>query len=178
MLSILNACTGAWNDYPQRSDSQAPPASILNVGDILTVNVYGEDNLSSDYSVETDGTITMPLAGSVLVRGLKTDEAAQVIRLALIKGGYLIDPQVIASTNRTQIFYVMGEVLNTGEFKHIDGLTLLEAVAKAGGFSYRANQSQFDIVRRDQEDGDVVIKADIATLILPGDIIRVRERLF
>lgn len=178
-LLSLNACTNAWDQYPTNPEelSITKPSTIA-IGDVISITVTGENDLSNEYTVTDDGTITMPLAGSIKIQGLNAVQARQSIRSALMNGGYLVNPEVIVTTHTTQSFYIMGEILNAGEFKHTPGMTLLEAVAKAGGFSYRANQTTFDIVRHDETQGNRVIRGNIASNIRPGDIIRVRERLF
>ena len=176
---FIAACSGEWKTYPQKAEGYEPvTASVLRAGDVIEVNVYGEDELLGDYTVSPVGTIIMPLAGAIDVQGLTPVQVGQNIRNALIDGGYLVDPQVIVSTDKTLNYYIMGEVLKSGEYDYRDGLTLLEAVAKAGGFTYRANQTKFDIVRQNMDGGETVLYGTIATTVMPGDLIRVRERLF
>lgn len=176
---FIAACSGEWKTYPKTPEGYEPvTVSVLRAGDVIEVNVYGEDELSGDYTVSPVGTIIMPLVGAIDVEGLTPVQVGQNVRNALIDGGYLVDPQVIVSADKTLNYYIMGEVLKSGEYDYKSGLTLLEAVAKAGGFTYRANQTKFDIVRQNMDGGETIAQGTIATAVMPGDVIRVRERLF
>ena len=73
-------------------------------------------------------------------------------------------------------FYILGEVKTPGSYPYVNGMTVLNAVALAGGFSYRAKQSDFLLQRGGSNSGGAEVGGDVA--LLPGDIITVQERFF
>lgn len=178
-LLLLSACGGEWQSYPQNDPLiMATSQSNIPVVDQLDIQVFGEADLSGHYDVDTNGAISMPLIGSIAVNGLKDDEIATVIAQRLVEGGFMVAPEVIVKSSTARHFYVMGEVMSSGEYPLKDGMTVLDAIAKAGGFTYRAEQSHFDIVRKQTGGSEAQIEANIATKLYPQDIVRVRERFF
>lgn len=174
----LTACTGAWDHYPENTQSShVMPQTIAN-DDSLMITVYGEESLSGEFPVTPTGSITMPLIGDIAVSGLTPQTAAEHIQNAY-KQGYLVNPDVTVTVVKTQSFSILGEVLQAGEYPYKNDMTVLQAVAKAEGFSYRANQGQFDIIRK-LPDGSEIRMDDalLSTRLHPGDTIRVRERFF
>jgi polysaccharide export outer membrane protein len=179
-IIFLSACSGNWQTYPDSAitDSVVDKETIIETDDILTVTIFEEPNISGDYTVSPDGSIQIPLAGKISVGGISLDDASNIIAADLSKDGYLVSPRVTVSISQeSKTVRVMGEVLNNGEFTYKDGMTVLAAIANAGGFSYRARQDDFDIIRK-VESGETLIKGNISTPLRPGDIIRVRERFF
>ena len=74
-------------------------------------------------------------------------------------------------------FYILGEVNKPGSYPYVSGMTVLNAVAIAGGFSYRARSARIIIIRAsDPERSDRLAKEN--TIVLPGDVIKVPERFF
>lgn len=178
MILLLGACTGAWQTYPAQTDGAVAANSSLGVGDVVTVHVLDEDSLSADYTISHIGEITMPLIGAVNVQGLSPKDTGELIEKSLIKGGFLINPEVIVSMTKNRMFAIMGEVMHAGEYEYKADMSILDAVAKAGGFSYRALQTKFDIVRKLPDGSETVMVGGLSTRIAPNDIIRVRERFF
>lgn len=176
---LMSACTGAWQDYPVGNQGGKPALnSVVKVGDNLAITVIGEDDLTGDYIVSNAGTIVMPMVGDVMVQGLDADTAATTIKTAFVSGGYFVAPEVGVSMTENRTFAIMGEVLHAGEYPYKDGMSVLDAVAKSGGFSYRANQVDFDIVRKLPDGSENVMQALLSTRIAPNDILRVQERFF
>ena len=85
------------------------------------------------------GTIACPLIGDIKAAGLQTDELSKAIETKLA-GGYLLDPKVSIQVASFRPVYVLGEVNKPGEYPYTQGLTIRGAVAKADGFTYRANE--------------------------------------
>lgn len=148
----------------------------LGTGDKLRVTVYGEDDLSGEFLVDGAGQIQLPLVGQVKAAGLTIHEFVDEVTTAL-KNGYLRNPRVSVEVLNYRPFYIMGEVNKPGEYPYENGLSALGAVALAGGYTYRANDSYIYVRRSDSKD-EVRMPADAATRIYPGDIIRVPERIF
>jgi protein involved in polysaccharide export with SLBB domain len=144
----------------------------LGAGDKVKVNVFGDESLSGEHQVDGNGTFTFPLVGNVKAAGLTSAELEQSLRSHLNE--YLRDPRVSVEVEGYRPFYIVGEVKNPGSYPYVDGMTVINAVAIAGGFTYRAKDSEFDIQRKDNQ----ALDARQATKVLPGDVIVVRERFF
>ncbi|MFH1806722.1 MAG: polysaccharide biosynthesis/export family protein [Pseudomonadota bacterium] len=149
---------------------------VLGPQDRLRIVVFGEPDLSGEFSLDDIGQISMPLIGLVALGGLARQDA-EVLIASRFSQGYLQNPSVSIDIIAYRPFYILGEVNNPGAYEFATGLSVLKAVAIAGGFTYRANESRFDLVR---EQGDTVteLTASPITLIQPGDILRIRERYF
>lgn len=160
--------------------AQTAPAATgdyrLGSGDRLRIIVFGEENLTGEFAVGGSGELAFPLIGSVPAAGRTVAELESAIR-AKLSDGYLRDPRVSAEVLTYRPFFILGEVNKPGEYQYRAGLTLLNAVATAGGFTYRANQRKV-LVRRAGADKEQEVTVDAATPVSPGDTIRVRERFF
>ncbi len=147
----------------------------LGIGDKLKITVFGEESLSGAAEVNGAGLVALPLAGEVPAQGKTLTQFRETVvnRLA---DGYLKNPKVTIEITNYRPFYIHGEVKNGGEFAYKTGLKLRDAVAMAGGYTYRANQT-YAIVTRDGL-GEARIPADGTATILPGDNVRIPERFF
>ncbi|MEZ5923335.1 MAG: polysaccharide biosynthesis/export family protein [Hyphomicrobiaceae bacterium] len=148
----------------------------LIVGDKLKLVVYGEDQLSGDIEVGGNGHVALPLVGEVEARGLTIAELTVRIRDRLSQG-YLKNPKVTLQAAKLRPIYVHGEVRNPGEFTFRNGMTFPDAVAMAGGYSYRAVTDTV-YLRRDGDAVEREVPVAAAGLVLPGDNIRIPERIF
>jgi protein involved in polysaccharide export with SLBB domain len=148
----------------------------LGTGDKLRINVYGEADLSGEFVVDSSGQVQLPLVGQVKATGLTLHEFIVEVTTAL-KDGYLKDPKVSVEVLNYRPFYIMGEVNKPGEYPYENGLTVLGAVALAGGFTYRADDSEV-YVRHVGSTKERSMPADATSKVSPGDIIRVSERFF
>ena len=152
-------------------------ASRLQPGDQLKIIVYGEEGLSGLYDISPAGSISMPLVGSVPSAGRTKTELEHALVHAYTKGNFLQEPKITVSVVTYRPFFVIGEVTSPGQFPYKTGLEVLDAVATAGGFTYRASKKSVLI----RHAGDAVwqeysLAAPVP--IEPGDIIRVPERYF
>lgn len=148
----------------------------LGGGDQLRVTVFGEPELSGQYLLDGTGTISLPLIGQISALGLTISEFQDAVE-ARYADGYLRAPRVNAEVMNYRPFYILGEVRSPGEYPYADGLTVLNAIATAGGFTYRANENVILIKAADEEQ-EYRVRLDPSTQILPGDTIRVVERFF
>ena len=148
----------------------------LGPGDKLRVTTFGEDSLTGRFDVSAAGAVSMPLIGEVRAQGLTTTELQQRIEAAL-RDGYLKAPNVSVEVLSYRPFYILGEVQKPGEYPYTSGLTVMNAVATANGFTYRANTRRVRI-RRAGEAGEREYPLTTTTPVAPGDTIRIRERLF
>lgn len=178
-LIFISGCSGEWSQYPiQHDTSTHEKQTMIGISDIIDVSVFNEPTLSGEYTVLQDGSIQVPLIGGVHINDMELTAAADLIASNLKGKGYLINPKVTLSIAQSQTVKIMGEIQQSGEYVYIDNMTILGLVAKAGGFSYRAQQDYFDIIRRNGDEMEQVLKGQISTRLEPGDIIRVGERYF
>ncbi len=148
----------------------------LGSGDEIRVIVYGEEDLSGEFVLDGTGIVAMPLIGPVILGGKDLSHAERLITKKLAEG-YLVNPRVSIEVLNYRPFYILGEVKKPGSYPYVSGMTVLNAVALASGFTYRANEKKIEATRRDA-DGEVKVRVDITSPVLPGDIIRVPERFF
>lgn len=166
----------------QTPPSPAPVAStaaagyILGPRDKLRIIVYGETALSGEFFVSSNGKLSLPLIGEVQAAGLTVSRLQATIENSL-KEGYLKDPRVSAEVLTFRPFYILGEVSKPGEYPYNDGLTVLAAVATAGGFTYRANTKRV-FIKGANDTSEKSVKLNSSTMVTPGDTIRVPERFF
>jgi protein involved in polysaccharide export with SLBB domain len=163
--SVINAEDGNLdNDYR------------LSAGDEVRITVYGHEDLSGAFEVDGNGQLSLPLIQDVDASGKTLNELEAHIT-DIFSPDYLKNPRVSVEILNHPPFYIVGEVNEPGGYPYVDGNTVLNAVAMAGGFTYRARKSKILITRsQGQEKED--INATVDTLILPGDVIEVGERFF
>ena len=171
--------------------SSAPVDYQLRPLDLLDIRVFQEDDLTMTNKVSQAGTLTFPLIGSVKVSGLKVHEA-EILVTDKLKDGYIKNPQVtiLVKEYAARRVSVLGEVKKPGtvEIPPEEALTLLQAVAYAGGFQNVAKTDEV-IVRRmingketkTKVNATKLMRADAAECdypLEPGDIVYVPTRFF
>lgn len=174
MIGLTLALIAGASMSPHASAQGEAPVYRLGSGDRLRVTVFGEAELSGEFQVDGAGTFAMPLIGEVRARGLTVRELEKAITGALLDG-YLRRPQVSVEVLNYRPFYILGEVQRPGSYPYVDGMTVLNAVVLAGGYTYRARTNRLMIRRanetEEREAGDDAV-------VLPGDVIRILERFF
>lgn len=179
---LLSACGGnppPAPPSPLTTAAGAPSSSYtLASGDRVRITVYGEDRLSGEFAITTTGQISFPLIGNINVAG-RTLADVQALIHDRLADGYLKDPRVTAEFTTYRPYYVLGEVSRPGQFPYVDGLTLRQAIAAAGGFTYRAKRTLvFIMAPGSTEEYTVDLEHDPNRLVKPGEIVRVGERFF
>ena len=125
-----------------RSASPSPEESyILGPNDRIRLKVYGEPDITGEYEISNSGQVSIPLAGHIRASGATTRQLEKSIASALAKG-IVRDPRVNVEIAQYRPYYILGEVKKSGEYPYRNGLTVLDAVASAGGFTYRANENK------------------------------------
>jgi polysaccharide export outer membrane protein len=161
----------------QQPTSASPSGTyVLGPTDRVRLKVYGEPDITGEYEVDSNGYVSVPLAGHVRAAGLTTRQLEKAIVSALSKG-IVRDPRVNVEIALYRPYYILGEVKKSGEFPYRLGLTVLDAVASAGGFTYRANENKV-YLRRSGSTTEEIYPLDAPILIFPGDNIRIPERYF
>jgi protein involved in polysaccharide export with SLBB domain len=173
--ALLAGCGGSSGTLPMAGGTLPETQYTLASGDRVNVTVFGQEDLSGEFSLDGRGNFAMPLVGTVEAYGVTTGELEDRIEERLAEG-YLVDPKVTVQVLNYRPFYILGEVNRQGQFEYVNGMTVLNAVALAGGFTYRAKEDGVELQRGGSNAAPVVVTGD--TPILPGDIIRVPERFF
>jgi polysaccharide export outer membrane protein len=148
----------------------------LGSGDLIKMRVFGEEALSGDFEVDGNGRVALPLIGSVQALDLTTSELEKRIAEAYSEG-YLRNPRINIEVLNYRPFYIIGEVNKPGSYAFVSGMNVINAVAMAGGFTYRAQERAVELTRIVKGE-KVTSRIPPNTLLMPGDIIRVEERFF
>lgn len=161
----------------QEQPAQTDRATVLHAGDKLRLYVYGDKDISGEYTIDTRGVLTLPLIGELKADGLSKAQLEAKIVDALVDGGYYTDPNVTLDVSMMQPFYILGEVKNPGSYEYSADLDVFKAIATAGGYTPRADKNDIVVIRK--IDGQKVrLKATEDTELLPGDSIKIEQRFF
>ncbi|NKB21190.1 MAG: polysaccharide export protein [Alphaproteobacteria bacterium] len=152
------------------------PAYKLGSGDQVKVVVFGQKDLSGEFTVDGSGNISMPLIGNVRVGSASLRQAETAI-IGKLKPDYLKKPRVSVEVLNYRPFYIIGEVKKPGSYPFVNGMTVINAVALGGGYTYRARENNI-FITRGNDPGRQKQKANHETVVLPGDVIEVPERFF
>ena len=164
-------CRPLWAAPPELSSYK------LGAGDVISIRVLGEDDLKRERVKLSDaGTLSFPVLGEVQVKGLTVGGLEDYITKGL-KGRYLLNPQVTVSIDEYRNFYVNGMVEKPGGYPYSPGLTVRKAITIAGGFKERAARDKLNVIH-DDDPKQMPHKVDLATVLLPGDILTVEESFF
>jgi polysaccharide export outer membrane protein len=163
------------------------PEERLGIDDVFEVRVLGEPDLSGPYRISADGTIDYPFVGRLSAAGMRSGEVQELIATKL-GDGYLKKPQVsvmVKEWNSRKVS-VIGQVQKPGSVAYFTNMTIVDAIAAAGGFTGIASKNA--VTLRREAKGSVQSKnypvADISegrapnVVLQPGDILVVEERLF
>jgi polysaccharide export outer membrane protein len=149
---------------------------LLGPGDTLQVTVFGEPDLSGTLRVTDSGTVVMPLIGTVPAAGLSVQDLQKKLT-TLLDAKAVKSPNVTVQINEYRPFFILGEVKNPGSYAYVPDMTVLTAVAIAGGYTFRAAQDSVSVTRR--VDGNSrESQAARDSRVLPGDVVYVYERHF
>lgn len=138
---------------------------VIGAGDVLDIVIQGEPELSRSYLVRPDGKIAMPMLGEVEAAGLTSKALAD--RLAAQLKPFVRDPQVtvaIRQAARRKFVYLLGQVVRPGAYEFLEGWTIAELLASAGGTTEKASLRRAVIMRRNQ-----AISVDLEQLIVKGN---------
>lgn len=179
ILAMLSACvSGAMPDAtPAELSSSHMQQYKLGPGDKLRVITFGHEDLTAEFLVSDSGEIAFPLVGQVKAAGSTLDQFADTLGTALKNGGFVINPNVSVEVIQYRPFYILGEVQKPGSYPYSSGLTAMSAIATAGGLTYRANQRKI-YIRRADSTREMEVTVTAATPIMPGDTVRIGERIF
>lgn len=164
---------------PRAQTYSRPPASFeytLGPGDKLKLTVFGENDLSGDFTVDGAGFIRLPLVGEVRAAGYTAQQLEGAIANTL-SPAYLKTPRVAVDVASYRPFYIIGAVARPGQYPYVDHMNALNAVALAGGFLPSAVESVV-FIRREGSNEEIEVPADRTTAIRPGDVVKVHTTFF
>lgn len=171
------------------AEKKAEPLKVtLGEGDIIEVRVFDEADLSGKHKIGSMGEIRLPLLGNIKISGLTPEEAAEKISNSF-KNNYLKVAEVtvfVESFNSRKV-YVIGHVNSPGPYPFEENMTVIGAVARAGGTKNTASPNS-SVITRDNGNGEQKrIPARVSDIgkgesrdipLVPGDIIFVPESIF
>lgn len=163
LISLLVPAPGAAQDDYQ-----------LGSGDRVRVIVFGEPDMTGEYQIDGKGRLAFPLIGVVDAGSMTAAQLEQAIA-GKLSPDFIKEPSVSVEVMTYRPFYIVGEVQKPGSYPYVSGMTVLNGVAVAGGFTYRARVENFYVERAGSGQK---VDAGPGTQILPGDVITVRERWF
>ncbi|MBW8191447.1 polysaccharide export protein [Neiella marina] len=149
---------------------------LLGSGDVISIHVYGEDDLSLETRLGEGGEITYPYLGQIMVKGMNVAQLEMILTSGL-KGDYLINPSVHVSVLEYRPFFIYGEVKHPGGYPYQTGLTIERAVALAGGLTERASESSIT-VNRTLNQKKTTVKVAMETMVFPDDSILIKDSFF
>jgi len=149
---------------------------LLGSGDLLSIHVFEEEDLSLELRVSDNGTIAYPFLGGIKARGLPLVKLSELIKQGLADG-YLVNPVVSITIIEYRQFYINGEVEKPGGYAYLPGLTLQKAVALAGGFTERASKDKIFVVH-DGAEYKAPVKLGLDSAVRPGDVVTIEESFF
>jgi len=183
-MLILTGCAHgprATTTYTRPAEGQPSEAAIMH-GDTLTVRITGVNTeINENQVVNEFGTITLPYIKEVKAEGFTPGVLAQTIEKAYLEGGYFTKLSVSITPGQRDL-YIRGEVRLPGRLPWSPGLTVVQAVSLAGGFTDYANRQSVEVRRK---DGMIVVNFKDAELdptkdipVFPRDDINVGRTLF
>ena len=197
LVCVLGASAAPQEAAPKADAAKADPAKadagkadyVLQPQDVLKVQVLGEDDLTREVRISQENTISLPLIGTLDLKNKSAHQAQELIR-ELYDRDYLVNPQVslIVTEYAKRYVNVLGQVTTPGQvqFPQEQGLTLVEAIARAGGGTRLANLKKV-VLKRAKPDGTTeAITINVEDLqkgesnetypLQAGDVITVPER--
>ncbi|MFA6012370.1 MAG: polysaccharide biosynthesis/export family protein [Desulfobacteraceae bacterium] len=176
VLYMITACSIIDFQIPQRTIAAELEQDIINIvdlknnykigiGDVLDIVTWKEADFSRDnIVVRLDGKISFPLLDEIVAAGLTPLQLKKHISSLLKK--FIDSPNVtvVVRSPVSQRFYVLGEVVRTGEYPIQKELTIIQAFAMAGGFTEWATKKEIILIRKKLDGGTDVIKVDYKKL--------------
>lgn len=178
---VLAACTTA-NSLPTATiaavNAQVVEGYRISAGDKLRITVFDEPELTGEFEVGDGGILAMPLIEAIIADGLSTAQLTTAIGERYRAGGFVLSPRVSVEILEHRPFYILGEVAEPGEYPYSGELTLEQAIAKAGGYTARADRGVVILRRQDWSTARALRLDGTPLQIIPGDTITIRESFF
>jgi polysaccharide export outer membrane protein len=173
LVGLIAGCA----DAPRPEASMPTDSALLHPGDTVSITVFGQPQLTGEQVVDDRGEVSVLLAGRAKIAGLTPTDAEGALSTRLGKGGIVVNPSVSVVVTKHLPVYVVGEVSKPGSYDWSGDLRTINAVALAGGYTYRAKSSDLRVIRHGDPQ-HTEYAADQTTRIEPGDTVIVPERWF
>ncbi|MFB9215053.1 polysaccharide biosynthesis/export family protein [Vibrio sinaloensis] len=147
----------------------------LGTGDRISISVYGEDDMSMDLKIGKSGVVSFTYIGEVQLTGRTPSEIETEIEDRL-RGDYVLNPMVTVSLESFRLFYIAGEVKLPNGYEYQPRMTVEQAIAMAGGFTDRADES--DIRIRSGADSHLIEDVELTDPVKPGDTVIIEQSFF
>lgn len=177
LTAPVAACSAPGSRLPRLPDA-TQTAYRLGPEDRVRVTVFNDPRLTGEFRVTDSGTVALPLVGSLQAAGKTPAELERAVEAEMRRKGLFRDPSVAVEVLTYRPIFVLGLVDRGGQFPYQPGMTVLQAVALAGGFNYRAIQDYVSITRIGEDGRAREYRAGREALVQPGDTINVFERRF
>lgn len=169
---LLSGCAGTVGRLPPLAANEKHQY-LLGPGDVLQITVFGDTDLTGSYRISDSGAISMSLIGPLQAQGLAVPELQQKL-IERLKARALKAPDVAVQVTEYRPFFILGEVKNPGSYAYVPNMTVLTAVAIAGGFTFRAAEDAVSVTRAPHGEA----RATRSSPLQPGDVVYVFERHF
>jgi polysaccharide export outer membrane protein len=176
-FAALAACSTPGADLPPLPLSERTTYR-LGPQDQVRVTVFNDPRLTGEFRVSDSGALGLPLIGSVQAGGKTVSEVEREIEAVMARRNLFRDPEVALNVIEYRPVFVLGQVERGGSFPYQPGMTVLSAVAVAGGFNYRALRDHVSVTRVGEDGQAREFRAAPRALLLPGDVVTVFERRF
>jgi polysaccharide export outer membrane protein len=173
---LLAACASPGSGLPKLAETGRTEYR-LGSGDTLRLLVFNDQRLSGEFRVNDNGTLAVPLLGSIPAAGKTVRELEASISSELQRQGLVRNAAASVEVINYRPFFILGEVERPGQYAFQPGMTVLTAVAIGGGFTYRAERDYASITRVDGTEAREA-RAERQSFVQPGDVITVFERRF
>ena len=173
LAAVVTGCS-TYRPAPEAFHEAVIQPYRLDAGDTVRIIVFEQADLTNSYAVDQSGFVSFPLIGSVEARG-RTVEELETDITGRLSQGFLRDPDVSIQVDRHRSFFILGEVEQPGQYAYVPGINVQNAIAIAGGYTPRANQSVADITRK--VGGKVMTgRVTISDPVIASDTIYVLDR--
>ena len=165
--------------FSLQASAQPSTEYQLGSGDLISIQVFGEEDLTMEIKLSDKRTISYPFLGDIAVLDNTISQLESTITKGL-KGDYLIEPRVNVSVKEYRPFFITGEVEEPGGYPYQPGLTLRKAITLAGGFTERASKNKIYVTKKGLIDSLSEIRQLIKLQdpVHPDDVITIEQSFF
>jgi polysaccharide export outer membrane protein len=160
-----------------RREMDGPADYKLGSNDRLRIIVFGQERLTGEFVLDGSGNLAFPLIGQVAADSMTSKDLERAIA-GKLDPDFVHSPSVSVEVVSRRPFFVVGEVQKPGSYPHTAQLNILNAVATAGGHTYRARQDLYYLKRVDRDGNLYRVRATASMIVRPGDVVEVKERSF
>ncbi len=177
ILGVALALLGCASSSDPALPSDPVTAYQLDSGDKVRLIVYNDVSLSQEYVISDTGSLNIPTLDPIPARGSTVDALKDKVRAAFKARGLYNHADIGLEITEYRPIFITGEVNKPGSYPYVPNLTTLSAVALAGGYTMRANQSEIEVVRK-TADKPTEYRATPLDPLRPGDVVVIKEEVF